>query len=80
MEAGEPDLKFAGFSLWVLGRQFPDHNDYGDGNWLNVWVDIVTPLYLFSRSDHFESHDCLMQKDSFALAGKKESQMIAKER
>jgi hypothetical protein len=33
---GEPDLKLAGFSLWVWGRQFPDSNDYWDGNWLNI--------------------------------------------
>jgi len=32
----EPDLKLGGFSLWVYGRQFPDANDYWDGNWLNV--------------------------------------------
>jgi hypothetical protein len=24
----------------VLGRQFPDQNDYWDGNWLNVWVRV----------------------------------------
>jgi hypothetical protein len=40
MEAEEPDLKFAGFSLWVLSRQFPDHDDYWDGNWLNVRVRV----------------------------------------
>src|SRR5262245_32494289 len=40
MEAGEPDIKFAGFSLWVLNRQFPARNDYWDGNWLNVRVRV----------------------------------------
>jgi hypothetical protein len=34
MQPVEPDLKLDGFSLWVFGRQFPDANDYWDGNWL----------------------------------------------
>jgi hypothetical protein len=33
---GRPDLKVAGFQLWVHGRQFPDAYDYDDGNWLRV--------------------------------------------
>ena len=33
---GAPDLKAAGFQLWVHGRQFPDSTDYDDGNWLRV--------------------------------------------
>lgn len=36
----ELDIKFAGMSLWVLGRQFPDLDDYWDGNWLNVQVRV----------------------------------------
>jgi hypothetical protein len=36
MRSVEPDLKLGGFSLWVLGHQFPDATDYWDGNWLNV--------------------------------------------
>jgi hypothetical protein len=36
----EPDLKLAGLSIWVLGRQFPHQNDYWDGNWLNVRVRV----------------------------------------
>ena len=35
-ELGDPDLKVAGFQLWVHGRQFPDSADYYDGNWLRV--------------------------------------------
>ena len=35
-EEGEPDLKLDGFSLWVLGREFPANDDYWDGNWLRV--------------------------------------------
>ncbi|MDP3937548.1 MAG: hypothetical protein Q8R92_05355 [Deltaproteobacteria bacterium] len=35
-DLGEPDLKVAGFQLWVHGRQFPDAEDYDDGNWLRV--------------------------------------------
>ena len=33
---GEPDLKLAGFVLWIHSRQFPDAADYWDGNWLTV--------------------------------------------
>ncbi len=33
---GEPDLRVAGFQLWVHGRQFPESEDYDDGNWLRV--------------------------------------------
>lgn len=33
---GEPDLKVAGFQLWVHGCQFPEAEDYDDGNWLRV--------------------------------------------
>lgn len=33
---GPPDLKAVGFQLWIHGRQFPDAQDYWDGNWLNV--------------------------------------------
>ncbi len=32
--AGDPDLSFLGFSLWIDERQFPDTADYWDGNWL----------------------------------------------
>lgn len=35
-DLGEPDLKLAGFQLWVHGRQFPEAVDYDDGNWLRV--------------------------------------------
>jgi hypothetical protein len=33
---GEPDLKIAGFQLWIHGREFPNSGDYYDGNWLRV--------------------------------------------
>ena len=35
-DLGEPDLKVAGLQLWVHGRQFPESEDYYDGNWLRV--------------------------------------------
>lgn len=35
-DLGEPDLQVAGFQLWVHGRQFPEAEDYYDGNWLRV--------------------------------------------
>jgi hypothetical protein len=34
--SGEPDLQIGGFRLWVHGREFPDVEDYWDGNWLSV--------------------------------------------
>lgn len=39
---GEPDLKLAGLSLWVLARQFPDATDFWDGNWLHSLVRVET--------------------------------------
>lgn len=47
---GDPDLKIAGFQLWVRGRQYPESEDFHDGNWLvatahagaagaSVWVE-----------------------------------------
>jgi len=33
---GPPDLKLEGLQIWIHGRQFPDSEDYWDGNWLNV--------------------------------------------
>jgi len=35
-DLGEPDLKLAAFQLWVHGREFPEAEDYYDGNWLRV--------------------------------------------
>ena len=33
---GEPDLDLAGLKLWVHGYEFPNADDYWDGNWLNA--------------------------------------------
>ena len=33
---GELALKVAGFQLWIHGRESPEANDSGDGNWLRV--------------------------------------------
>lgn len=33
---GPPDLKIAGFQLWVHGLAYPEATDYDDGNWLRV--------------------------------------------
>lgn len=35
-DLGKPDLSVAGFQLWVHGREFPESEDYDDGNWLRV--------------------------------------------
>ena len=36
LHLGDPDLRLGGLQIWVLGRQFPDSDDYWDGNWLNI--------------------------------------------
>jgi hypothetical protein len=35
---GLPGIALAGLQIWVQGRQFPDAQDYWDGNWLDVTV------------------------------------------
>lgn len=32
----DPDLMIAGLKVWVLRRQYPDSDDYWDGNWVEV--------------------------------------------
>ncbi|QLC20776.1 hypothetical protein HFP51_00395 [Parasphingopyxis sp. CP4] len=31
-----PDLVMEGLSVWIHGREFPDSNDFWDGNWLRL--------------------------------------------
>jgi hypothetical protein len=56
----EPNLKLAGCSLWVLGRQYPESDDYWDGNWLRVRVLVeasgarVEHVGSFLRTDEIE--------------------------
>jgi hypothetical protein len=33
---GPASIRLAGFQIWVHSRQFPQSQDYWDGNWLNV--------------------------------------------
>ncbi|TPI31252.1 hypothetical protein FJW08_11415 [Mesorhizobium sp. B3-2-1] len=35
-KADEPDILLAGLSLWAMSREFPDSDDYWDGNWINI--------------------------------------------
>jgi len=35
-QLGTPDIKLGGLQIWVHGRQFPEANDYWDGNWLRI--------------------------------------------
>ncbi len=37
-ELHKPDLCIGSFKLWVHGREFPESDDYWDGNWLDVAV------------------------------------------
>lgn len=34
----EPDLTIGNFKLWILGRQFPDAQEFWDANWLIVYA------------------------------------------
>jgi hypothetical protein len=36
----DPDLSLAGLSVWALGREFEEAEDYWDGNWLRVHVRV----------------------------------------
>lgn len=33
---GAPDIRLEGLQIWIHSRQFPNEEDYWDGNWLNV--------------------------------------------
>jgi len=33
-----PDLQLSGLQIWIHHRQFPNAQDYWDGNWINVTV------------------------------------------
>jgi hypothetical protein len=35
-QLGAPDIKIHGLQTWIHGRQFPNEDDYWDGNWLRV--------------------------------------------
>jgi hypothetical protein len=35
---GVPNIRLSGVQIWIHSRQFPDSNDFWDGNWLNVTV------------------------------------------
>ncbi len=35
---GVPNIKLAGLQIWIHSRQFPDNNEFWDGNWLNVTI------------------------------------------
>jgi hypothetical protein len=58
---GDADLKCLGFSLWVLGRQFPESDDYWDGNWLTVRVRVEAPGALVEHTGSFLRTDELRE-------------------
>ncbi len=35
-QLGAPDIELHGLQIWIHGRQFPNADDYWDGNWLRV--------------------------------------------
>lgn len=36
IQLGKPAIEISGLKIWVHGRQFPDMEDYWDGNWLRI--------------------------------------------
>jgi hypothetical protein len=60
----EPDLEIAGLRIWICGRQFPECEDFWDGNWLHVKavccgfgsrVEIDGPIVHLGEIDHLAS-------------------------
>jgi len=39
---GEPNLEISCLRVWVHGREFPDSQDFWDGNWLRVTARCTT--------------------------------------
>jgi hypothetical protein len=39
----EPDILLGPLKVWIAGRQFPQHADYWDGNWLTVEARCSSP-------------------------------------
>jgi hypothetical protein len=39
---GQPDIELKGLQIWIHARQFPNEDDYWDGNWLNVTAHCST--------------------------------------
>jgi hypothetical protein len=37
---GAPDIELGSLAIWVRGRQFSDSQDYWDGNWLSVLIQV----------------------------------------
>jgi hypothetical protein len=37
-QIGEATIEVSGLQIWVCGRQFPNKDDFWDGNWLKVSV------------------------------------------
>jgi hypothetical protein len=33
---GEPDIQISGLEIWIHGYQFPDLQDFWDGNWMDI--------------------------------------------
>jgi len=46
---GKPNLKAAGFQLWVHGRQFPEHRAFSFSMLLSVSILLNTNLWVSSN-------------------------------
>ena len=53
----EADLKVGGLSIWAVSRQFPDDQDYWDGNWLCVRAVLEAPGCYVETSGSFVRND-----------------------
>ena len=40
---GDPQIKLASLEIWVHSREFPNEQDYWDGNWLRVTARCSAP-------------------------------------
>jgi hypothetical protein len=77
-DLGQPHITFAGFRLWIHGREFEAAQDYWDGNWLRVTVhygakgvDVWTqgPILHLGELEHWLRE---LEEMNRALSGKAE--------
>ena len=60
---GKPDIKIAGLEIWIHGNQFPDCDDYWDGNWMNITAKCTSNnacVWVSGNILHLPDLQCLM--------------------
>lgn len=84
-ELGQPDIDLAGLKLWIHGYQYPDSNDYWDGNWLNATAicsesgATVLVRGFFIRNDELSNWQRAVEKLSVDLSGEAKLECIEPE-